>query len=102
MRTIETIEQNITAIHSAMYVIQNQITLLENEYQAIAIEETGDRYDGWDEMKAKLQTAWDSLNQLWHMEADIVSTMRAEEIEREHERIERERAEMESEILDFD
>ena len=94
MRTKEIINQNITAIHSAMRTLQNQITLLENEYQAVAIEQTGDRYDGWDEMKAKLQTAWDSLNQLWHMEADIEQEMRAEEIEREYERIERERAEL--------
>ena len=94
MRTKEIINQNITAIHSAMRTLQNQITLLENEYQAVAIEQTGDRYDGWDEMKAKLQTAWDSLNQLWHMEADIEQEMRAEEIEREYERIDRERAEL--------
>lgn len=95
MRTKEIINQNITDIHSAMRTLQNQITLLENEYQAVVIEQTGDRYEGWDEMKSKLQTAWDSLNQLWHMEADIEQEMRAEEIEREYERIERERAEME-------
>lgn len=95
MRTKEIINQNITEIHSAMRTLQNQITLLENEYQTVAIEQTGDRYEGWDEMKAKLQTAWETLNQLWHMEADIEQEMRAEEIEREYERIERERAELE-------
>lgn len=95
MRTKEIINQNITDIHSAMRTLQNQMTLLENEYQAVAIEQTGDRYYGWDEMKSKLQTAWDTLNQLWHMEVDIEQEMRAEEIEREYERIERERAEME-------
>lgn len=97
MRTEETINNNITAIHAAMRTIQSQISMLENEYQKTAIEDNGERYEGWDEMKAKLQTGWDTLNQLWHMEADIVATMRADAIERAYEEYLRQQAEIEYE-----
>lgn len=71
MRTLTEITSNISLISTTMHGLKSQIDLLDNEYQKAAIENTGEPYEGWTEMREKLQIAWDSLNQLWHMEVDL-------------------------------
>lgn len=83
MRTLPEITSNISLISTTMRGLKSQIDLLDNEYQKAAIENTGEPYEGWTEMREKLQTAWDSLNQLWHMEADLESELKHPETEEE-------------------
>lgn len=82
MRTLPEITANISKIHSAMQVLSTQINLLDTEYQQAAIDNIGEPYEVWSEMRDKLQTAWHTLNQLWHMEADTELDLYAEENER--------------------
>lgn len=83
MRTLSEITSNIQNIQTTMHGLLTQMNLLDNEYQKAAIENTSEPYEGWTEMREKLQTAWQSLNQLWHMEADIELELKVEESERQ-------------------
>ena len=70
MRTAKDIADNQLEIRNAMRTIQVQIALLETEYQQQAAANLGHRLAQWDEMKAQLETAYDALNAMWHMELD--------------------------------
>lgn len=82
MRTLPEITANITNIQSAMQVLATQINVLDTEYQRAAIYNNGKPYEGWTIMRDKLQAAWQTLNQLCHMEADIELKLKVEESER--------------------
>ncbi|MCM1022217.1 MAG: hypothetical protein NC403_08445 [Muribaculaceae bacterium] len=76
MRTVNDIADNRYDIRNAMRTIQQQIDLLENEYQHNAVESMDMRVAEWDEMKAQLEAARKALNTLWHMEGDTEDVMR--------------------------
>lgn len=83
MRTLSEITSNIQNIQTTMHGLLTQMNLLDNEYQKATIENTGEPYEGWTEMRDKLQTAWSALNRLWHMEADLELELKVEESERQ-------------------
>lgn len=71
MRTLSEITANISLISTTMRGLKTQIDLLNKEYQQAALDNCGSRCVEWAEMCEKMQAAWDSLNQLWHMEVDL-------------------------------
>ncbi len=73
MRTPEQIRANAQSIFNLIHEIDNQVKLLENEYQSNAIEMTGSRCYTFDEMIVNLKSARQSLNALMHMEVDCAS-----------------------------
>jgi hypothetical protein len=70
MRTKNQIQNNIDAIQTIMVSLEEQMELLEKEYQANAIKALGKRCEEFDKMKTSLKDAWDTLNSLQHMEYD--------------------------------
>jgi hypothetical protein len=75
MRTPEQIRANAQSIFNLIHQIDNQVKLIENEYQPNAIEMTGSRCDTFDEMLTNLKSARQSLNALMHMEVDYASDL---------------------------
>lgn len=75
MRTIDEIEDNILNVKSAIKFIDSQINLLEEEYQADAMECIGSRSITYDEMISKLTAAKEALDALYHMESDLVERL---------------------------
>lgn len=71
MRTIQQIKQNASLCSSMFHQLDEQISLLENEYQTNAVEMTGDRSEEWDNYISILTQAKQALNALAHMEADL-------------------------------
>lgn len=75
MRTAEQIKSNGHNIFNLMAALREQINLLENEYQANAVENTGSRIEAWDNDIFNLEAAIGSLNTLAHMEIDTASDL---------------------------
>lgn len=57
--------------------LREQVSLLENEYQANAVKATGNRIEDWDKDIANLKAAIASLNSLAHMEDDFAQDIKA-------------------------
>lgn len=70
MRNSEQIRENAQSIAELINQVDNQIQILENEYQQNAIKMTGCRCDSFDEIINNLKNARQSLNHLMHMEID--------------------------------
>lgn len=51
MRTLDEITANISLISQTMNGIESQISLLDDEYQKAAIENIGEPYEEWTEMR---------------------------------------------------
>lgn len=76
MRTLEEVEQHLSAIHAAMTTIKKSVSLLENEYQVNAVELTGERVEQWDEIIENLNQARKDLNVMLHLEIDYKDLVR--------------------------
>lgn len=76
MRTIAEIESNLSLINQIRDGIRAQIDLLDGDYQESAIANTGKPYEEWVRMSEKLRIASGVLNQLWHMESDLINDLK--------------------------
>ena len=76
MRTAKEVKSNLAAIRAAMDTIEREVSLLENEYQANAVEITGERVGSWDDMIENLNQAWQDMNTMSHMEIDRVDLLK--------------------------
>lgn len=70
MRTAAEINTNIANLFDLNRNLAMQIEIIENEYQARTIEQISERCDFFDDMVAKLKSARETINALWHMEID--------------------------------
>lgn len=77
MRTSTQIKNNAQSIYNLMGSLREQVSLLENEYQANAVKATGNRIEDWDKDIANLKAAIASLNSLAHMEDDFAQDIKA-------------------------
>ena len=76
MRTIKEIESNADRIKQAMKTIFLQSAILYEEYQSMALEETGHTDPQIERMRSTLDNAWNVLNTMRQMEEDLASDKR--------------------------